>query len=76
MRKGEDVLFSTWGFKYMSSIKLDEVKITNAIEDYILKLDGYYDKDNAKYFVSVKNLYIKTLKNILINIYVYKYINN
>ena len=49
MRKGEDVLFSTWGFKYISSIKLDEAKITNSIEDYILKLDGYYDKDNAKY---------------------------
>ena len=73
MRKGEDVLFSTWGFKYISSIKLDEVKITNAIEDYILKLDGYYDKDNAKYFVCVKNLYIKTLKNKQLVVYSYVY---
>ena len=73
MRKGEDVLFSTWGFKYISSIKLDEVKITNAIEDYILKLDGYYDKDNAKYFVSVKNLYIKTLKSKQLVVYSYVY---
>lgn len=73
MRKGEDVLFSTWGFKYTSSIKLDEAKITNSIEDYILKLDGYYDKDNAKYFVSVKNLYIKALTNKQLVVYSYVY---
>ena len=45
MRNNEPVFFSTWGFDYFPPVNLDEEKIINSIENYVV-VNG--DDDNCK----------------------------
>ena len=55
MKNNEPVFFSTWGFDYFPPVNLDEEKIINSIENYIV-INGDENKrhDNSKTFVSMR----------------------
>ena len=68
MKNNEPIFFSTWGFDYFPPINLDEEKIINTIENYIVKTgDEHKRHNNSKTFASMKIFLIdekeKDLKN-------------
>lgn len=59
MRNNEPVFFSTWGFDYFPPVNLDEEKIYNAIENYIVKNgDEHKKNENSKTFASMRTFLI------------------
>ena len=55
MRNNEPVFFSTWGFDYFPPVNLDDEKIINSIENYIVANgDEYKRHDNSKTFASMR----------------------
>lgn len=60
MKNNEPVFFNTWGFDYFPPVNLDDEKIVNSIENYIVS-NGDDDNnihDNSKTFASVKTFLI------------------
>ena len=59
MRNNEPVFFNTWGFDYFPPVNLDDEKIVNSIENYIVSNgDEYKLHANSKTFASVKTFLI------------------
>ena len=59
MRNNEPVFFSTWGFDYFPPVNLDNEKITNLIENYIVANgDEYKRHENSKTFASMRTFLI------------------
>ena len=55
MKNNEPVVFSTWGFDYFPPVNLDEEKIINSIENYVVANGDEYRKDaNSKTFASMR----------------------
>jgi len=55
MRNNEPVFFSTWGFDYFPPVNLDDEKIINSIENYIVANgDEHKRHDNSKTFASMR----------------------
>ena len=55
MKNNEPVFFSTWGFDYFPPVNLDEEKIINSIENYIVTNgDEHRRHDNSKTFASMR----------------------
>jgi len=55
MRNNEPIFFSTWGFDYFPPVNLDEEKIINEIENYIVTNgDEHKRHDNSKTFASMR----------------------
>ena len=55
MRNNEPVFFSTWGFDYFPPVNLDDEKIINSIENYIVANgDEYKRHENSKTFASMR----------------------
>ena len=45
MRNNEPVFFSTWGFDYFPPVNLDNEKIINSIENYIVTNGDEYKRN-------------------------------
>ena len=59
MRNNEPVFFSTWGFDYFPPVNLDDEKIINSIENYIVANgDEHKRHDNSKTFASIRTFLI------------------
>ena len=71
MKNNEPVVFSTWGFDYFPPVNLDEEKIINSIENYVVANGDEYRKDaNSKTFASMKVFLIdEKKKNNLFYVY-------
>ena len=55
MKNNKPVFFSTWGFDYFPPVNLDEEKITNSIERYIVANGNEHKRhDNSKTFASMR----------------------
>ena len=55
MKNNKPVVFSTWGFDYFPPVNLDEEKIINSIENYVVANGDEYRKDaNSKTFASMR----------------------
>lgn len=55
MKNNNPVVFSTWGFDYFPPVNLDEEKIINSIENYVVANGDEYRKDaNSKTFASMR----------------------
>ena len=55
MRNNEPVFFSTWRFDYFPPVNLDEEKIINSIENYIVSNgDEHKRQNNSKTFASMR----------------------
>ena len=55
MKNNEPIFFSTWGFDYFPPVNLDEEKIINSIENYIVANgDEHKRHDNSKTFASMR----------------------
>lgn len=55
MKNNEPVVFSTWGFDYFPPVNLDEEKIINSIENYVVANGDEYRKDaDSKTFASMR----------------------
>ena len=55
MKNNEPIFFSTWGFDYFPPVNLDEEKMSNSIENYIVANgDEHKRNDNSKTFVSMR----------------------
>ena len=71
MKNNKPVVFSTWGFDYFPPVNLDEEKIINSIENYVVANGDEYRKDaNSKTFASMKVFLIdEKKKNNLFYVY-------
>ncbi|MBE6781090.1 MAG: helix-turn-helix transcriptional regulator [Ruminococcaceae bacterium] len=76
MRNNEQVVFSTWGFKYTAPIDLSSEKIEIAIENYLTELNDleYKHHKDEKYFVA-SNIYLieETLTKAEYRVYAWVY---
>lgn len=54
MRNNEQVIFSTWGFKYSPTINLNETFINETIKKYLINNDSNELHNNSKKFVSMR----------------------
>ena len=55
MKNNKPVFFSTWGFDYFPPVNLDEERIINSIENYIVANgDEHKRHDNSKTFASMR----------------------
>lgn len=71
MRNNEPIFFSTWGFDYFPPVNLDEEKIINSIENYIVvNGDEHKKHDKSKTFASMRTFLIdEKEKNNLYYVY-------
>jgi len=59
MINNEPVFFSTWGFDYFPPVNLDEEKINNSIENFIVtNKDEHKKEDSSKTFASIRTFLI------------------
>ena len=72
MKNNKPVFFSTWGFDYFPPVNLDEEKVINSIENYIVTNgDKHKRHDNSKTFASMRTFLIDEKDNLY---YVYTWV--
>lgn len=64
MNKNEEVVFSTWGFKYFPAINLNDEEIEIAVKNYLVRKGDEESKkyEDSKTFVSMRVFLIEEMK--------------